>query len=209
MNMFDMIMGAKMLGSSGGSADAPTILENLPLGLDFTNGDQLIVAPEGKLVKSAIIQKPDDLKPENIAEGVNIAGIVGALAAGGGGGVKIASGTFNGTGVRATINHNLGVVPDVVIVGGKYAGDGELLLAFGYSAALVKALGFTRSMYHIKGAATNFVQASFNDAVSIENVNDARALTSANESSVFVGGTSSGYPKNGWPYEWIAIGGLT
>lgn len=35
-------------------------------------------------MKSAIIQKPETLIPENIAEGVDIAGIVGTLAAGGG-----------------------------------------------------------------------------------------------------------------------------
>lgn len=70
--------------AGGGGANPSEIVENLPIALDFSDGDQEIVAPDGVLVKSAIIQKPETLNPENIAEGVNIAGIVGTLAAGGG-----------------------------------------------------------------------------------------------------------------------------
>lgn len=72
------------VAAGGGGANPSEIVENLPIVLDFSDGDQEIVAPDGVLVKSAIIQKPETLNPENIAEGVNIAGIVGTLAAGGG-----------------------------------------------------------------------------------------------------------------------------
>lgn len=62
-----------------------TILEDLPIAVDFTNGNQTISAPDGYLVESAIIQKPANLVPENIMSGVDIAGIVGTAVAGGGG----------------------------------------------------------------------------------------------------------------------------
>lgn len=54
------------------------VIEDIPISLDFSNGDQTIIAPNGYLVKSAVIAKPENLKPENIPIGINIAGIDGA-----------------------------------------------------------------------------------------------------------------------------------
>ena len=62
----------------------PTLFENMEVPLDFSNGDMRIEAPNGTAVKSAIIQKPDTLIPENIAKDVEIAGIVGTHEGGGG-----------------------------------------------------------------------------------------------------------------------------
>lgn len=58
-------------------------VENVEIALNFSIGDQPISAPDGMLVKSAIIKKPDDLKAENIADGVTIAGIKGKHQGGG------------------------------------------------------------------------------------------------------------------------------
>lgn len=44
---------------------------------DFSGGDQTVEAVEGTLVKSAIIQKPETLTPENIRNGVTVAGVEG------------------------------------------------------------------------------------------------------------------------------------
>ena len=53
-------------------------IEGIEIELDFSDDrDQPIYAPDGTLVKSAIIKKPVDLVPENIAQGVTIAGIEG------------------------------------------------------------------------------------------------------------------------------------
>ena len=41
-------------------------VENVPITLDLADGDQTVNAPDGTLVKSAIIQKPNTLVPENI-----------------------------------------------------------------------------------------------------------------------------------------------
>lgn len=60
-------------------------IENMPIALDFSGEEnQTVTAPEGYLVKSAIIQKPAGLIPENIAEGITIAGIEGNHKGGGG-----------------------------------------------------------------------------------------------------------------------------
>ncbi len=57
-------------------------IESVEVSLDFSNGDQTITAPDGKLVKSAIIKKPDTLVPENIALDTIIAGVVGTFESG-------------------------------------------------------------------------------------------------------------------------------
>lgn len=57
-------------------------LENVPIELNLANGNQTVTAPDGYMVKSAIIQKPETLVPENIAEGVEIAGVVGRFQGG-------------------------------------------------------------------------------------------------------------------------------
>ena len=58
-------------------------LENVPIELDLVDGNQTITAPDGYLVKSAVIQKPEGLVPENIAKDVNIGGVVGTFVGGG------------------------------------------------------------------------------------------------------------------------------
>lgn len=65
--------------SSGGNGNGGAVLENLPISLDFTNGNQTITAPDGYVVKSATIEKPSDLIAENIRKDKNIAGVVGTM----------------------------------------------------------------------------------------------------------------------------------
>ena len=52
-------------------------VENIPITLDLKDGDQTVTAPEGTLVKSAVISKPVNLTPENIRSGKTIAGVTG------------------------------------------------------------------------------------------------------------------------------------
>ncbi len=59
-------------------------MDNVPIEVDFSNGDMEIDGG-GYLVKSAVILKPENLMSENVAEGVNIAGVVGTHKGGGGG----------------------------------------------------------------------------------------------------------------------------
>ena len=47
--------------------------------LDFSNGDQEVESPDDKLYTHITILKPEEFKPENIAEGVEIAGVIGTF----------------------------------------------------------------------------------------------------------------------------------
>jgi len=59
------------------------LIEGMEIALDFSDGDQSLSAEDGYAVKSATIKKPTTLVPQNIANGVNIAGVVGTLESGG------------------------------------------------------------------------------------------------------------------------------
>lgn len=54
--------------------------------LDFSGGEMVITPDTGKVFSTVNIPVPANLSPENIPEGMDIAGIIGTLAAGGGGG---------------------------------------------------------------------------------------------------------------------------
>ncbi len=47
--------------------------------LDFSEGDQLVVVPDDELYDKVVILKPEAFLPENIAQGVIIAGIEGTF----------------------------------------------------------------------------------------------------------------------------------
>lgn len=76
--MFNTADGGKRVYSKGEA------LEDVSIELDFSSGDMTVKSAEGTLVKSAVIKKPDTLVAENIAEGIDIAGIIGTLSAGSG-----------------------------------------------------------------------------------------------------------------------------
>ena len=101
--------------------------------LDFSNGDVEVPIAEGELVTELTIPVPEGLVPGNIAKDVEIAGIIGTLA--GGGNIKINGGTISSAGA-VTIEHGLGVVPDIIIVSAG-AFKGSLSYAIGFSSALL------------------------------------------------------------------------
>lgn len=59
-------------------------IENVEINLDFADGDQNFSAEDEALMKSVLIKKPTYLLPEYIADGVEIAGVVGEFKGGGG-----------------------------------------------------------------------------------------------------------------------------
>lgn len=67
--------------TGGGSSLVPftygELVENAQISLDFSGGNQKLSVPDGSLVKEATILKPDNLTPENIKQGVDIAGVSG------------------------------------------------------------------------------------------------------------------------------------
>lgn len=86
------------------------------IALDWSAGDQIITpATDGKPFAPVTLEKPATLLPENIAEGIDVAGIIGTLASGGAN-VKIAIGTCPYDITARTYNHNLGEIPDIIIL---------------------------------------------------------------------------------------------
>lgn len=60
------------------------LLEGLQIDLNMSRGNQTVEAPKGYLVKKVTIKKPETLIPGNILKGIEIAGVVGTNAGGGG-----------------------------------------------------------------------------------------------------------------------------
>lgn len=67
------------IGGVVGNHKDDTVLENVEVELSMAEGDQTINAGDGYVVKTAILKKPDTLVPENIASGVDIAGVIGTM----------------------------------------------------------------------------------------------------------------------------------
>lgn len=71
------------LTSADGESKVPfsygEAVDDVPVVLDFSNGDQTIIAPDGTLVRSAIIAQPENLVSENIKIGETVAGIPGSF----------------------------------------------------------------------------------------------------------------------------------
>lgn len=55
-----------------------TVPDEVPeVAVDFTDGNQIVNAETGKLIKSVVIKKPETLLAENIKKGVEVAGVLG------------------------------------------------------------------------------------------------------------------------------------
>lgn len=187
---------------------------------DFSAGDY-VVAPsaEGKVFGQVTVAKPENLLPENIKADEVVAGIVGTLVAASGSGGKWAWGTFTGNNAPITINHNLGVVPDLVIV--KVGSPSTLesqglyeIVAFLEAKEALDVLGggkygwaLAAQYGYLSSYITSFMlQKSLTTPIDSAN---GEPINNANETSFTVGMTETRlYPANG-VYNWIAIGGLT
>lgn len=187
------------------SATVPGVLEDLPIVLDFSGGNQEIVAPDGFAVKSAIIQKPENLIPENIPEGLNIAGIIGTLAAGGG--AKVAIGTVAYSLSNRTVTHNLGVVPDLIICMPQNAINGSTS-----GTRYLSFLGISRKFYDeypscVPGSAVYYYSSKWYTKAYTVPMDEA---TSSGDNGIYnVSTTQFSTAAYGLEQVWIAIGGLT
>ncbi len=108
MDMTSFLLGYKSGQKAGGEAAEPV---ETSVALAMADGPMVITPAEGQTFSKVTVQKPDTLKAENIAKGVDIGGIIGTLTAGGGGTLVGAAGTFTPTATTHTITHDLGVVP--------------------------------------------------------------------------------------------------
>lgn len=185
------------------------LLENLPITVNFSSGNQLITAPEGTAVKSAVIQKPGNLVSENIAEGIDIAGVIGALPPGLNLVYKYVK--FNGTGNIQTVTHDLGVVPDIAILECKIGPNNFknwLMHAYGFSAAFRTLVGGINVAINYFYTNSSGAYAMGSNPTGIDNTSSSFILNNANKSTIVIG-NSSYKPYNTHSYGLLVIGGLT
>lgn len=180
--------------------------------LDFSDGDMEITPESGKAFTNVTIPVPAGLIPENIAEGVDIAGIIGALAAGGN--VVMNAGTFTGTNAAGTITvaHGLGIVPDLFVA--FYVGSSTMYgtkaytspCFIGLSKALQSKLGLSYSQLAARINSTSAMSIERHNSP-LDSIGTSRAFSqNATSTNVYVG-SSYCYAASG-TYMWFAIGGL-
>lgn len=178
---------------------------------DFSAGDMEVVPEDGQVFSKVSIPKPANLLPENIAEGVDIAGIIGTLAASGGGGL-VKFGVINpGSVVSKTITHDLGVVPDVFILSMFSYGSATrgIPLMWSVSKAFAEANGMAKyGMYVWKYNASTIYFNAQRDALDATTASSI-GLSQATPSTVVAKANGSSYPLLAENYLWVAIGGLT
>lgn len=183
--------------------------EEVTVALDMSDGDMVIEPSNGKLFSSVTVEKPDTLIPENIAEGVDIAGIIGTLVAGGGDGgdKKVAIGTYLGTQTgENTINHNLGVIPDLFFLTyiSSSVPSGSIYVGYGMSSKLKNTYSAYRGIRVLYGRNEYVV---YETSSTIEDTSSNKKIYNATENTIKVGNYETQLGKNTL-YMWVAIGGL-
>lgn len=210
--MPENIRSGVTVGGIGGTFIGDT--ETAEVALSMAEGDQVISpSAEGKVLSSVTVAKPETLIPENIAEGVDIAGIIGTFA--GGSEVIMKGGTFSGNGGTYTLNHNLGMIPDVFILfitGGTYSSgmsSGTTLTSvYGVSSKMKEQLGISRGISGIKVSSSTGI--ALEGSTLTLNDNTSRPLSNVTENTITIGARN--YVKlasSSTTYSWFAIGGLT
>lgn len=181
------------------------LLDNANVNLDFSKGNQLITVPSGYLVREAVINRPDTLIPSNIASGVVIAGITGTH--GKKNQIVSRSGTYVATAAGAhTIEHGLGIMPDIIVVTAPSLVVGETFgLIYGLSSELTGETGFPLQVALIHG--TNSLITTSSISILDPNENALGSICQGNPRTFCVGGTMYKHIV-GDTYYWRALGGL-
>lgn len=189
--------------------------EEVTMPLNMADGDMVVTPSDGMVISKATIYKPDTLIPENIAEGVNIAGIIGTLESGGGSSntsAIVKFGIINPGGKVCTITHNLGVIPDVFVVlpiTASWEKGSGVMFQSKYSAAFIAANNFRTAGYSVFFMNATATTSSINHPTTqhIESTL-ANGLNSATSETVLMSDNNS-YKPQAADYLWVAIGGLT
>lgn len=189
-------------GSGGGGAEEV----ETSVALDFSGGDMEVTPNDGEAFSKVSIPKPSTLVAENIAEGIDIAGIVGTLASGGS--IKVASGMIEGNDYSSTytLAHNLGVIPDIFYFAtNDGTSNGYIVSGFGVSSAFSNLYGITynTSFY----CSSNLVLPRSNLSYLIDSTSTWSIINNANEQTINIKAAST--RKLPSEINWIAIGGLT
>jgi hypothetical protein len=198
--------GAEVAGITGTYEGIIPETEEKTVDADFSEGDMEIEPAEGKYLSKTTVVMPETLLPENIADGVDIAGIIGTLA---GGKALWATGTIDETksNVTFTVEHNLGVIPDIVIVRNKTSAASNFqVFSIGFSRAFASKCNmynFIATVYYNSSMVAKY--AGYSNG--IDDANTTLPINTATETTFGVSAWSPQKVEEG--STWIAIGGLT
>lgn len=172
---------------------------------DFSEGDMTIVADADTVMSEVTVNKPATLVPENIAKDVEIAGVVGTLLLKKE--INVVSGTITGPCTSATITHNLGTIPDIVMVSQpSTAGYSDIKCILSFSKSFSNKVGIGGfCVLCVSNSSSTLNPSGYHNIASycldgiygpLRNAND---LTVEFQSSYSINGTAT----------WRAISGLT
>lgn len=181
----------------GGSEEVEKTVE-----LDFSAGDMEVTPETGKVFSKVTIQKPETLVPENIAEGVNIANVIGTLVTGGGGGdISITTTTHLGT--STTITHGHGVVPDLLLIFPK-AGNQYTFVGSNYKSKFMGLVYVSPELAAKLGLSSWCIKEIYTNYQGILVYKPYESYTVTEETVALVN-----TPPNAVSFEVLAISGLT
>lgn len=202
------------IGGVDGSKVIPDPVET-EVTLDFSAGAMEVTPDTGTVFSKVSIPVPENLIPENIPDGMNIAGIIGKLVAGKN--VVISSGKTWGMETKASVvTHGLGVTPDIVLIQSEISGTGMsptsgkyyITNGCGISAALYGGLDEKYSFMMQYGAVVyNKAFTQYRAGWYITSTDTSKMINNANAETFSFG--SGTYVCMNCYYYWIAIGGLT
>lgn len=179
---------------------------------DFSDGDMRITVPDGYLARSAVVKRPETLVPENIAEGVDIAGIIGTLAAGGGN-VKIEVVELKSNSVVTGANkmaHNLGAIPDIIVMKRLSAQYKSCInFAFGFSKAFSELTGKALvSCVEYRSSSNQTTPVITQSTSGFDEITSAIGFHSVTNTEFSIG-TGTYYLTNQFSHTFLLISGLT
>ena len=176
--------------------------------VDWSGGDMVITPEAGQVFSRLLIPRPETAAPGNIREGVNLAGMVGVLAAGGGS-IKFASGKIGTFTAYSGVEHGLGIVPDIVFayMSGDAKLNGKALMYYGVSQNAVN-LGLPKECAMIyMNSWQNYKKVR--KAITFESATEADGAIWDVTSETFKLGSASYVDTSNPTIYWFAIGGLT
>ena len=194
-----------LIGSMGGES------EEVIVDLALSGGNQEVTPSDGKTMSKVTINKPSTLLAENIAEGIDIAGIIGTLTS-----PKIAMGSFQPSASNNKaypLTHGLGVVPDIFILWRTTTVNTSynyLHHSIGFSSKLKTALSLPlvqMTTYSKVGSSTDYQHIYATSTFTTDYSTVAYGMGKADEETITLG--CSSYPLYySTTYYWVAVGGL-
>ena len=178
--------------------------------LDFSEGDMEIGVPEGNLVSELTIKQPEELVPEVIAKGYRVCGIDGKHE-GSGPAFKrepvMAEGRYTpSVSGKVTVTHDLGILPDVIIVSGTKTTAASILQLTGYCTDMLgENIGPKQfaTVYYL----AQILGMTSNTGIESKEASEAGQICNAGPKTFDVGGNTLCHIP-GQEYTWRVIGGI-